>query len=112
MGKKIRMDLLPPSAIKEVADVLTFGAQKYGEDDWRIDLSGSIDKIANRFQKLEAECIAASLRHIFSYIEGYIYDDETGNMHLAHAVCRLLFILQTQIDINTIMENKSSFEEE
>ena len=34
-GEKPQMYLLPPKAITEVAKVLTFGASKYGPDNWR-----------------------------------------------------------------------------
>ena len=40
-GEKPMMHLLPPKAINEVAKVLTFGAQKYDEENWRkLDNSG------------------------------------------------------------------------
>ena len=31
---KLRMDLVPPEAIKAMADVLTSGAAKYGDRNW------------------------------------------------------------------------------
>ena len=32
---KPKMNLLPPKAILEVAKVLTFGAEKYGAENWK-----------------------------------------------------------------------------
>ena len=56
-GEKPRMYLLPPKAIQEVAKVLTFGAQKYDEDNWK-----KLDNLQNRYT-------GASLRHIFAIME-------------------------------------------
>ena len=65
-GEKPRMYLLPPKAIQEVAKVLTFGAQKYDEDNWK-----KLDNLQNRYT-------GASLRHIFAIMEGEELDEETG----------------------------------
>jgi len=85
-GEKPRMYLLPPKAIKEVAKVLTFGAQKYDEDNWK-----KLDNLQNRYT-------GASLRHIFAIMEGEELDPETECYHEAHAICCLLFKLEAKLE--------------
>jgi hypothetical protein len=60
---------------------MSFGAKKYSRDNWRGGFSWT-------------RPLAASLRHIFSYIGGEDKDPETGISHLAHAVCCLFFVLE------------------
>jgi len=85
-GEKPRMYLLPPKAIQEVAKVLTFGAQKYDEDNWK-----KLDNLQNRYT-------GASLRHIFAIMEGEDLDPETECYHEAHAICCLLFKLEAKLE--------------
>jgi len=84
---KPRMDLLDPKALTEVAKVMTFGAKKYGDHNWRGGLRYS------RF-------IAASLRHIMAYLGGEDTDQETGLSHIAHAMCCLMMLLGTSKDLD------------
>lgn len=77
---KVRMDLLPPEALEEIAKVLTFGAQKYAAHNWRAGFVWS-------------RTAAALLRHFWSWMRGQDNDPETGLSHLAHAGCNLLFLL-------------------
>src|SRR6056300_576002 len=85
-GEKPRMYLLPPKAITEVAKVLTFGASKYDEDNWK-----KLDNLQNRYT-------GAALRHIFAHMDGEEVDPETGLDHLAHAMCCLLFKLEAHLN--------------
>ena len=79
--------LLPPKALLCVADVLRYGAEKYGEHNWR-----AVPDAENRY-------IAAALRHIFTAMTGeQPYDPESGIFHIAHAITSLLFILEMEID--------------
>lgn len=78
---KVRYDLIPPEFIREIAEVLTFGATKYSPDNWK------------GFNKQQQEEIKASLlRHIYTYLEGDEFDQESGLHHLAHAGCNLAFL--------------------
>lgn len=70
-------DLLPPSAILEVSQVLKAGADKYGIDNWR--------KIPRQ------DHIRHALTHIFLYFIG-----DTSEPHLSHAACRILFAMETK----------------
>jgi hypothetical protein len=80
---KPRMDLLPPEAIVEVSKVLTYGASKYADHNWR--------KATNW-----GRYTAATLRHVFAWMTGEDNDPETGMSHLAHATCCLMFLLALQ----------------
>lgn len=78
---KPRYDLIPPAFIESVANVLTFGANKYEPNGWRKceDLG--------RYE-------AAMMRHFEAYRKGEKLDSETGLPHIAHAITNLLFILE------------------
>lgn len=77
---KNRMDLLDPVAIEKLAEVLTFGAQKYEPGNWMKGIS-------------YGRLIAAALRHIFSFMRGEDCDPESGLSHIAHAMCCCMFLL-------------------
>lgn len=78
-GKR-RVDLLPFAALEQVADILAFGAAKYGENNWR--------------GVKRARYLAAALRHLFTYAQGEETDPESSLPHLAHAACSILFMLE------------------
>ena len=85
-GEKPQMYLLPPKAITEVAKVLTFGASKYGTENWR-----KLDDLQNRYS-------SAAMRHIFAHLDGSVLDEESDLSHLAHAICCLLFKLEIELE--------------
>ena len=85
-GEKPKMNLLPPKAIVEVAKVLTFGAEKYGAENWK-----ELEDLQNRY-------LAGALRHIFAHMDGEKLDPETGLSHMAHALCCLLFKLEIELE--------------
>ena len=88
------MHLLPPKAINEVAKVLTFGAQKYDEENWR-----KLDNLQSRYT-------SGALRHIFAHIDSETLDPESGLSHLAHAICCLLFKLEIELENAKIEEER------
>lgn len=79
-ANKPRMDLLDAYAVEELAKVLTFGAQKYADHNWRKGIA-------------KGRLIAAALRHLFAYLSGENKDPETGLSHAAHAMCCCMFLL-------------------
>ena len=85
-SEKPKMYLLPPKATVEVAKVLTFGAAKYDEDNWRY-----LEDAQNRYS-------GGALRHIFSHLDGELEDPETNLSHLAHAICCLMFKLELELE--------------
>lgn len=93
-GEKPKMHLLPPKALTEVAKVLTFGAQKYDEENWR-----KLDNLHNRYS-------SGALRHIFAHIDDEELDPESGLSHLAHAVCCLMFKLEIELENGKSKEEK------
>lgn len=82
-GGKPRLDLLPFMAVTEVGKVMTFGAQKYGDNNWR-------EAKPDQYHRYEA----AAYRHLFAYSQGELIDPESGLPHLAHAATNLLFLLE------------------
>jgi len=78
-GMKLRYDLIPVACEKEVVKVLTYGAQKYDDNNW---------------MKVEPHrYIGAIRRHLAQYQAGEAFDEESGMHHLAHAVSSLMFIM-------------------
>jgi hypothetical protein len=77
---KTRWDLVPWEVMDEVARVLTKGAAKYGDDNWEL-----VPDWGRRY-------FAATLRHLMAWQRGESLDQETGEAHLAHAICCLLFL--------------------
>jgi hypothetical protein len=67
---KPRLSLIDPQFIISLGDILTFGAQKYSVDNWKLctDVSRYKD---------------ALLRHTYAYLGGEILDPESGLPHTA-----------------------------
>lgn len=78
---KIRLDLLPPFAIQEVAKVFTMGANKYAERNWERGMAWS-------------KVLASLERHILAYKQGEDYDPESGQLHAAHITANALFLTE------------------
>ena len=76
---KIRHDLLPPHSINQLSQVLTFGAEKYGDRNWQKGMKWS-------------KCIAALKRHLNAFEKGEDFDPETGLPHTAHLMCNAVFL--------------------
>ncbi|WP_417315668.1 dATP/dGTP diphosphohydrolase domain-containing protein [Cycloclasticus pugetii] len=83
---KPAMNLIPPNIELEVARVLTFGAEKYGPENWRL-----VQDARNRY-------MAAAMRHISAMRRGYVLDDESGISHAAHAICCLMFMGEVELE--------------
>ena len=83
---KVRWDLFPPGPLEEIGKVLTFGATKYDDDNWK-----KVDGWKRRY-------FAASMRHLWAYWKGEGKDPETGLSHLAHAMCCIIFLLGKEME--------------
>ena len=83
---KLRYDLLPIYPLEEIVAVLTYGARKYDDNNWR-----KVKPLADRYY-------AAALRHITAWRRGEKLDSESGKHHLAHAMCCLIFIMEAERD--------------
>ena len=72
--------LMPPDALNQIAQVLAFGATKYGDRNWEKGMNWS-------------RPFSALMRHMWAWWRGEDRDPETGLSHLAHAGCCILFLL-------------------
>ena len=79
---KLRWDLVPYGSLGEVVAVLTSGASRYGDNNWRAVANG------------QERYFAAAMRHITDYKCGKTIDKDSGMRTLAHAVCDLLFLME------------------
>ncbi len=79
-SSKPRWDLLPWNELEEVVKVITFGAAKYSDNNWK--------KVSPKERYL-----AAAFRHLSARAKGNQKDPETGLPHLAHCICCLLFLM-------------------
>jgi len=77
---KLRYDLLPPRTLEDVVKVLTFGANKYEDNNWK-----KVDSSFDRYY-------AAAMRHLQAFRQGEKIDNESEASHLAHAICCLVFL--------------------
>jgi hypothetical protein len=75
---KARMSLLDSSWLLGVARVMTFGAKKYAEHNWKKGISVS-------------RLLDAAARHQAAFNDGENLDPESGESHLYHASCCLQF---------------------
>lgn len=78
-NEKPRMDLLDSEFLEGVADVLSFGANKYADNNWR----GGI---------LYSRLIAAAYRHLGAINRGEDFDPESGLPHVHHLGCNVMFL--------------------
>lgn len=82
-GGKIDFTLLLkdlPKSVESVVKVLDLGSKRYGRTN---------------YSKVETERYEASvMRHIMSHLSGDLVDPDSGEPHLSHAICGLLFIVE------------------
>ena len=81
---KAPYDLLPWLSVAAVVRVLDFGARKYAPNGWR-----SVEGAKGRY-------FAACMRHVLAWWRGEVDDPESGEPHLAHAACCILFLLELE----------------
>lgn len=89
-NEKPRVDLLDPLALEGLAKVLTFGAKKYAEHNWRGGLNYS-------------RLVGAALRHIFAILRGEDIDEDSGLPHVDHLGCCWMFLsnfMKTRPDLD------------
>lgn len=81
---KARPSLIPWESMLPVIRVMEHGARKYAPDGWR-----NVPEPRLRYWN-------AAMRHMLAWALGERTDPETGETHLAHAVCSLLFIISVE----------------
>jgi len=79
-GGKNRLDLVPPEIVLAIGDILTFGAEKYGDRNWERGMNWS-------------RVYGAMMRHMMAWWSGESHDPETGKSHLWHASCCMAFLV-------------------
>lgn len=77
---KLPMHLLDRTALMSMAAVLHHGQIKYGAENWRGGIS---------YTRL----ISAAMRHLHAVNDCEDIDPETGELHAAHAMCSLMFLI-------------------
>lgn len=80
-GGKLQYSLIPPVALRALAEVLTFGAIKYAPNSWQ------------EVQEGERRYTDALMRHLEAYRDGETLDPESGLAHLKHLICNAAFLL-------------------
>ena len=81
---KLRLSLVPPQIIRDVAEVREYGCKKYKDpDNWkRVEIQRYRD---------------AAYRHFLAYIEDPSgKDKESGIEHYKHLACNLAFICELE----------------
>lgn len=79
---KLRYDLIPPEILEELAKILTHGANKYGDNNWKL-LEDPMDRY-----------YAALMRHLQEWRKGNSIDeDDSGELHLSHALANIAFLV-------------------
>jgi hypothetical protein len=76
---KLQWNLLPLKYLRGTVRVLMFGAKKYAPWNWRKGMPWT-------------QPYNALQRHLDAWIEGEDIDPETGENHLDHAMCELVFL--------------------
>ena len=84
-GEKPEYGLVPPHALEEVAQILTFGAKKYSRDNWK------------KVPHLRERYFDAAQRHMWALKRDEKIDPESGKHHMAHAICCLMFYLEADL---------------
>lgn len=71
-------------ALEMIADVTTFGAEKYAPSNWL-----NVVNAAERYND-------ALHRHLLKHAQGELLDDESGLTHLSHAAWNILALLELE----------------
>ena len=78
---KAPVSMVDPILIEKTAKVLQFGAEKYDRNNWRKGLPYT-------------EVCDSLLRHVYAFLTGENTDNESGQSHLGHAACNIMFLLR------------------
>jgi hypothetical protein len=76
---KIQYSLIPATALKGLAMVLTHGANKYGPYNWKL-----VTPVERYYDAL--------LRHLEAVREGQWIDEDSGLPHMDHVMCNAVFL--------------------
>jgi hypothetical protein len=93
---KAPLALIPPEALLQIAEVLGFGAAKYGENNWRMD--GDNTKWSRTYSSAQ--------RHLNAFWSGEDLDPESGLPHLSHAITQLIILMVHGSDSHVNMDDR------
>jgi len=79
---KTRYDLVAPFAMEQLAKVYTYGTIKYDDDNWWKGL------------KWKKDVLGCIFRHVWKWVRGEKFDDESGLHHLAHAAWNCFTLME------------------
>ena len=79
---KPKMSLLPPKALRGIAEIMTYGAKKYNPHNYKLGKGLDWDQM-----------YSACLRHMNAWNDGEDIDPESGRPHLYHAGCCLVMLI-------------------
>ena len=79
---KIRFDLVAPWSMDQIAQVYTYGTIKYDDDNWWKGL------------KWKKDVLGCIFRHVWKWVRGEMWDDESGLHHLAHAAWNCIALME------------------
>ena len=80
----LRFDLIPRHSMNEVARAWTVGADKHGDEDWKV-------------RETRESCLAAMKRHAEKWENGEKYDKEDGQHHLAAVIVRAMMLMEMEV---------------
>lgn len=78
---KPRLSLVEPAFIRGVGRILTFGAEKYDANNWKTLPPEELHRYKD-----------AAMRHFLAYLDGELIDPESGQPHLDHLACNVMFL--------------------
>ena len=87
-SNKPPLHLIPPEILLEVAEIFAFGAEKYGENNWRDD--GGSTGYGRTYSSIQ--------RHLNAFWMGEDQDSESGKSHLTHAITQLIILRVHQLE--------------
>ena len=91
-GEKTQYSLVPPYALKAIADNLTAGLQKYSKkNNWKL-----VPNAQERY-------LDALYRHLEAHRRGEVFDTESsveGTTHLSAVAVNAMFLLEFLLDPN------------
>lgn len=78
---KSMVSLVEPQFVLGIGKILTFGAAKYDRNNWKQLPTSELYRYKD-----------AAYRHFLAYLDGELIDPESGQPHLDHLACNVMFL--------------------
>ena len=86
-------DVVPFEVLDELVKILNVGVKKYGKPSgWQY-----VEDMENRY-------FAALMRHLSAYRQGERTDPESGELHISHALCNVVFLVWKELEKGRSLE--------